>query len=125
MWLANEITIYDNKSNKVTALTAVVKTYSDLWHDCERMMNISEINYLQMSLKENWEQNVTKLLKQVYLLDEKAQWLVNEKFDELHHQEQMKWSIQSTSFDFLIFVVWKMIISDSLSKWKSHVVMNI
>ena len=83
------------------------------------------MNYLQMSFKENWEQNAAKLSKWVYLLDEKAQWLVNKKFNELHCQEWMKWSTQSTSFGFSVFIVWKTIILDSLSKWKSCVVVNI
>ena len=61
--LFNEITIYSNKINKVAALTAVVKIYLDLWHDCDRIINISELNYLQISLKKNWMKKVTKLSK--------------------------------------------------------------
>ena len=83
------------------------------------------MNYLQVPLKENWEQNTAKLSKWVYLLGEKAWWLVNKKFDELHCQEQMKWSTQSTSFGFPVFIIWKMIISDDLPKWKSCVVVDI
>ena len=105
MWLINEITIYGNKSDKVTALIAIVKIYLDLWHDHRKTVNILETNYLQMLFKENWEQNAAKLLKQVYLLDEKAQQLINKKFDKLHCQEQMKWSIQFTSFGFSVFII--------------------
>ena len=88
-------------------------------------MNISELNYLQVSLKTNWKEETVKLSKQIYFLSENVRQLVNDKFDKLHCQDQMKWSTQFISFDFSVFIVWKMIISDSLSKWKSYVVMNI
>lgn len=83
--LSNDIIIYDDKFNKVIALITVVKVYSDLWQDCEKTVNISESNYLQVFLKTNWKQNMIKLLKQIYLLDKEACWLIDNKFDELHH----------------------------------------
>ena len=123
--LFNEITIYNNKINEVAVLTAVMKTYSDLWHNHDRIVNISESDYLQISLKKNWIKKVTKLSKQVYLLSDEAWKLVNSKFDELYCQKWMNWSIQSTSFDFSVFIVWKMIISESISKQKNCVIIDI
>ena len=87
--LFNKITIYDNKINKVTALTAVMKTYLDLWHNCDRIINISESDYLQISLKKNWMKKVIKLLKWIYSLNDEAWKLVNSKFDELYCQRWM------------------------------------
>ena len=37
----------------------------------------------------------------------------------------MKWSIQSTSFEFLIFVVWKTIIQNDQPKQKKHIIIDI
>ena len=75
--LANNITIYGDKLSKVITLKTIVKIYSDLWHDCEKTVNISESNYLQILLKENWAQKMIKFSKQVYSLRKKAQKLVN------------------------------------------------
>ena len=61
MCLFNSITIYKNKSAKVAILTAVMQAYLKLWHDHSNIISIFEINYLQVSLKKNWE--ATKLLK--------------------------------------------------------------
>ena len=116
--LSNDITIYSTPTN-VAAIADVIKTYSDLWHDCRRTVDIFERNYLQVPLKKNWE--TTKLLKWVYLLSDEARWLVNEKFDELHAQGQMEWSTQPTPFGFLVFVVWKTIILDGLPRRKGHI----
>ena len=122
--LFNEITIYGEKLIKVIVLTTVVKTYSDLWHDCRKTVNILESDYLQVLFKQDWEN--TKLSKWIYLLDNKACWLVNKKFDELYVQRWMKWSIQFISFSFSVFIIWKIIIqSDNTAKWKKHVVVNI
>ena len=87
--LFNEITIYSNKINKVAALTAVVKIYLDLWHNHDKIINILESDYLQISLKKNWMKKVIKLSKQVYSLNDEAQKLVNSKFDELYCQKWM------------------------------------
>ena len=51
--LVNDITIYDNKSDKVAALTAVMKIYLDLWCNYKKTVNILKTDYLQMSLKKN------------------------------------------------------------------------
>ena len=123
--LSNKITIYSKQNADVTAFIAVMKTYLDLWHNHRKTVNILKSDYLQVFLKKNWEQEAAKLSKWVYSLRKKVQQLVNKKFNELHVQKWMNWSTQSTSFDFLIFVVWKMIILKDMSKQKSHVVMNI
>ena len=122
--LLNEVTIYGNKVREVTALISVMKTYSDLWHDCERTVDILKSDYLQVPLKSDWK--TTKLSKQIYSLEEEAHWLVDEKFDELHHQGWMKWSTQSTSFGFPVFIVWKTVIQpDSMAKQKGCIVVDI
>ena len=102
-----------------------MNTYSDLWHNHDRIINISESDYLQIFLKKNWMKKVTKLLKQIYSLNNEAWKLVNSKFDELYCQRWMNWSIQSISFDFSVFIVWKMIISENISKQKNHVIVDI
>ena len=103
-----------------------MQTYLNLWQNCDKIMNISESDYLQIFLKKNWKKKVIKLLKWIYSLNKKAHQLIDEKFDELHHQEQMKWSTQSTLFNFSVFIIWKTVIqSDSTVKWKKHIVVNI
>ena len=91
-WLANDITIYNDKSNKVVILTAVIKIYLNLWCNHRRTVNILKTDYLQMSFKKNWKQKMMKLLKQIYSLNKEACQLINNKFDELHVQKQIKWS---------------------------------
>ena len=52
-YLNNRITIYSNRLNKVATLTVMMQTYSNLWQDHDKIMNISESDYLQIFLKKN------------------------------------------------------------------------
>ena len=110
MHLLNNITVYSSKFIKIVIFIKIIKTYSDLWHNQDITVNILKSDYLQISLKENWK--VINLFKQIYFLKEEAHCLVNKKFDKLHIQEQIKWSIQSILFEFSVFVVWKIIIQN-------------
>jgi len=102
--LSNEVTIYDD--DPITKqLAEVVETYSGIWKDQGMTVNIPEIDYMTIPLKEDWKAGL--LNWKVYPLGPKNRKLVNEKFDKMHVQSKMHWTKENTPFDYPVFVVWK------------------
>ena len=62
----------------------------------------------------------------VYLVDSQNRDFIDKKFNKLHREKKMSWTTKVTFFDFLVFVVWKIIyLSKQNSIKKSKVIINI
>ena len=53
--LQNRITVYKQISNTVRALTDIISHYSSLWEDKGNMTDISEKEWIEISLLNNWK----------------------------------------------------------------------
>ena len=85
-------------------------------------MNIFEKNWMLITLKSNAKIEATK----IYLFEFENREFVDKEFDKLHDQERMKFSFQSTLFDWSIFVIWRIIEKfDKQSERKNRVVIDI
>ena len=52
--LQNRITVYEQISTAVTALTDIINCYASLWEDKGNMTDISENKWIKISLLNNW-----------------------------------------------------------------------
>jgi hypothetical protein len=59
-------------------------------------------------LRFDWEIRIFEKAK-IYSLETKNKNLVDQIFDDLHAKRRLKYTIESTSFSYFVFVVWKMI----------------
>ena len=118
--LQNSVTVYENTQTN-TSLSEVVNQYSNLWEDIDNVADVSEEEWIEISLLENWQKLYKPEQVKVYSLSIKDCELINEAFDKLHQQDWMIWTTQSTPFTYLCFVVWK----TPSTEQKDRVVVNI
>ena len=85
-------------------------------------MNISKNDWMSINILSDAKISFAK----IYSVESKNKKLIDEMFDKLHAQERMKYSKQSTSYDYFVFVVWQTILkSDQKSIRKNRVVVDI
>ena len=117
----NDITIYDDKS-VYARLFIVTKTYSKIWRDIENIMNIFEKDWMIIFIDVDVKSKIVK----VYSLSSKNKTIVDKKFDKLHVDEKLKWTFKSTSYEFSVFVIWRIVHSSNKSiEKKERVVIDI
>ena len=85
------------------------------------MTDISESEWMEILLLNNWQELYKSEQVKVYLLDTKNWELIDEAFNKLHEQNCIVWTTQSTLFIYLCFIVWKITLTDQ----KGCVVVNI
>lgn len=73
-------------------------------------------------MKPGWKAKVLAIKPRFYLWDNDARRLVDNTFDEMHKQGDLKSTINPTPFSFLVFVIWK---SNSDGKRKGHTIVDI
>ena len=108
-----DIIIYDN-SNTRHRLEQIIDVYSSLWTNHDQVIDISEVEWMSIKIKSN----VNVQLVKSYSLKRKDQ-----KFDRLHAQEKMSWIIEFTSYEYLVFVVWRTI--EELNERKNRIIIDI
>ena len=117
----NDITIYDDKSAYVR-LFIVIEAYSKIWRDIENVMNIFEKDWMITFIVVDVKSEIVK----VYSLSSKDKTIIDKKFDKLHVDEKLKWTFKSTSYEFSVFVIWRIVHSSSKSiEKKERVVIDI
>ena len=120
--LSNDITIYRSTLNTFTQIKVVVQNHVNLWEDYKNIVDLSEKQWMDISLIDDWQEKYKPDQAWVYSLDANDRAIVDKVFDKLHNQNQMKWITSFTSFSFSCFVVWH-ILSDNTQK--DCVVINI
>ena len=117
--LFNEITVHISSTQAINAFTNLINNYSIIWTN-QRFVKLSENNWMKLSLKTNWENNVKEKVR-VYSLDARDKKVIDDTFDELQNQDKLAYITESTFFSFSCFVVWK----KSSDKKKNKVVVHI
>ena len=117
-----KIIIFDITDAQKT-IQQMIEVYFNLWSDDKRAtMNISKSDWMSINILSDAKIPFAK----IYSVESKDKKLINEMFDKLHAQERMKYSKQSTSYDYFVFVVWQTILkSDQKSIRKNRVVVDI
>ena len=69
----------------------------------------------------NFKFEVVSKFNKMYLVKVKNRNFIDVIFDKLHQQNKLHWTIQSTSFNYSVFVVWR----DTLTNQKRRVIINI
>ena len=77
---------------------------------------------MKVSLKPGWKVKVSAIKPKVYLLRNKVCQLVDKTFDKMHCLCLLKFTSRHTSFNFPVFVVWKL---DAECKKKGRTVVDI
>ena len=86
-----------------------------------------EEEWLTVPVTTDWQSSNAKLGNKVYPLSSDARALVDEKFDKMHTQGKMSWTIEPSPFTFPVFVVWKTVYegSEKTPRRKGRVVVDI
>ena len=85
--------------------TAIIEAYSLLWQNIEKIVDVLEEDWMFITLKLNAKVDVAK----IYSLNFVDREFVDKKFNKFHDQKRMKFIKQFTSFDWSIFVIWRII----------------
>ena len=119
--MSNNVTIY-NDFFVYNKLFIVTKAYFKIWKNFENTINIFEKNWMSIFTIFETKSKVHK----VYSLSSKDKAFVNKKFDKFYQQSKMKWTIESTLYDFSCFVMWKIVhLLNKSSERKKRVIINI
>jgi hypothetical protein len=102
--LPNCVTVY---GNELTAqkLGALVAEFPNLWRDVG-CVDLLMDQWMRIPLRSDWESRVSGKAK-IYPLGIKDRALVDKTFDELQQQGRLQYTMHSTPFAYLVFVVWK------------------
>ena len=114
--LFNDVIVYD-KSNVTNQIIEMINVFSIIWNDQKIIVDISENQWMSITFKSNAELKSIKM----YLINVKNRKIIDVIFDKMHKNDKMTWIIQSTLFNFSIFVIWRKIVIDV----KSKIMMNI
>ena len=120
--LFNDIMMHgDSETRK--KIEEIINKWKELWKEKSSIVQISKSVFMPISLKFNWAEKIKT--NRVYSLNFKNRVFVNEIFDKFHQKEKMQWSKNSTSFEYPVFVIWKIIIKNEMLTRKGRVVVNI
>ena len=111
--LTNKVIIHRFNDEAVETFRNLINDYSDLFIDID-FVELSENNWMRILLKTNWEFRIFDKTK-IYSLNAQDKTLVDVIFDQLHEIEKLSWTKNSTSFNYLVFCVWK-IVNDEQKK---------
>ena len=118
--LINEITIYSDAST-LYWITKIVSQYPQLWEDWDNIVNVSESEWMNILLLNNWRELYKAEQVKVYSLRKQNKELVDKTFNKLHTENCLEWASTVISFTYLCFVIWR----DTQEGCKGRVVVNI
>ena len=101
--LFNDVIIH--QSDVTQSFVNIVDEFFALWKNID-FVELSQDNWMRISLKFDWKSRIISKIK-IYSLDQRDRNLVDKTFDELHQQDRLSWIIDSTSFSYSAFVIWK------------------
>ncbi len=95
----------------------------NIWEKHDFSVIIFSENHMSIDLKSDWADKIKS--NKIYFLNLDEKVIIDETFDNLHAKEKMKWFINSTSFDYVVFVIYRTIMKDDKLVRKERVVINI
>ena len=114
------VTIYEDMI-AIAKIAKVVEAFSSLWKDIDNVINVSENQWMEISLVENWQEIYKAGQARVYPVGVRDKEVIDKAFDKLHEQGRMEWTTTSTPFSFPCFVVWR----ETVDGPKGRVVIDI
>ena len=118
--LFNDVIIYNSDKKVVDSFQQIVKNYSIFWTNID-FAKLSEIDWMKISLKNDWKSRVSNKIK-IYSLSLRNRQLINQIFDELHDDDILFWINVFIFFNYSIFCIWKIL---SFDERKNRIVINI
>ena len=118
--LMNRIMMYSDSDN-LYWITKVVSQYPQLWENWDNIVDVSESEWMNISLLNNWRELYKAEQVKVYSLRKQNKELVDKTFNKLHTENCLEWVLTVTPFTYLCFVIWR----DTQEGWKERVVVNI
>jgi hypothetical protein len=120
--LSNDVIVYENDKKVVVKLYQVISKFN-VWKKHDSFVIISSKDHMLINLKSDWANKIK--FNKVYFLDSDERAIVDETFDNLHAKKKMKWFRNSTSFEYLVFVIYRTVIKDDKFVRKRRVVIDI
>ena len=118
----NDIIIYETSFETQHKLQSIAKTFLIIWKNSNDIVNISKKSWISMKIIFETKSKSSR----VYFVESQNRDFIDKKFDKLHNEKKMSWIIETTFFDFSIFVVWKTIqMSKKNSIRKNKIVIDI
>ena len=106
----------------VEVIASIAKVFFNFWKKNEFTVNLSLDNWIFIMLK--FDATLTSF--KIYFVDQMNKNFINKKFDKLQRQRKLKYIIQSTSFNYSIFVMWRIIYKSNESfERKNKIIVNI
>ena len=99
------ITIYDSSSIVQQRLQSIAKIFFNIWKNNDDTINVFEKNW--MSIKIIFD--IKSESSRVYFVDSQDRKFINQKFNKLQREKKINWIRDATSYDFFVFVVWKIV----------------
>ena len=96
------ITVYDTDST-VKTITTVAEDFSSLWQNDDSTIRLPSKKWMLINLQPDAKVTPFK----VYSLKQADKNLIDQQFDELQRQSKLKFTTQSTPFNYPVFVIWK------------------
>ncbi len=115
----NDVIVHNSSSQTIAAFFNLIDQYLNLWKS-EEFVKLSENQWMRISLRFDWKSRVFEKIK-IYSLEAKDKKLVNQIFDDFQAKKRLKFTIESTSFSYSIFVIWKTV----NDKKKKRVIVDI
>ena len=101
-------------------LLATIDAFSIIWKK-NNTINVSKFEWMFINIIFDVKSNTFK----VYFVNSQNREIIDKKFDKLHRNDKLKWITDVTSYDFSMFVVWRMIHILKSSVKKNWIVINI
>ena len=111
---SNDVTMYETK---MFELVNLVNSYQNIFRDFDFIVDIFEDEWMFI----NFKFEVVFKFNKMYSLEVKNRNFIDVTFDKLHQQNKLHWTIQSISFNYSIFVVWR----DTFTNQKRRVIIDI
>ena len=119
---SRNIIIYENEVTRIK-LETIIDRFSKLWIDRKQIIDISKIEWMSIDIIFDFKISLIKS----YAINQRNKDFIDKKFDKLHQEGKIKWTIEITFFDVSIFVVWRnvTIANQKKSECKERTIVNI
>ena len=112
--LFSDVIVYEAE---MFELANLMNSYQNIFRNFDSIVDIFEDEWMLI----NFKSEVVFKFNKVYSLEVKNRNFIDAIFDKLHQQDKLHWTIQSTSFNYSAFVVWR----DTFTNQKRRVMIDI
>ena len=112
----NDVIIFDDVFAYARLFT-IVKFFLKIWRDIGDTINVPKSQWMFISTISGTKSLAIKM----YSFSLKNKKMIDKKFNRLYEKEKMSWTERFTIYDYLIFVVWKIVNGER----KEKVMINI